>query len=126
VSDALVIVDHGSRRPEAHAHLERIAAWVRERTSGIAVHVAHMELAQPSLASAIARCAAEGARRIVVHPLFLGPGRHLVEDIPRLVAETARAHPGIEVRISAAVGEVPAIADAILAAVGLDPPPDSR
>jgi sirohydrochlorin ferrochelatase len=126
VSDALVIVDHGSRRPEAHAHLERIAGWVRDRAPGAAVHVAHMELAEPSLADAIARCVAEGARRVVVHPLFLGPGRHLVEDIPRLVAEVAHSHPGVEVWLSAAVGEVPAIADAILAAAALDPAVNSR
>ena len=48
--------------------------------------VAHMELAKPSLAEGLARCAASGASEVVVCPYFLGPGRHTSRDIPRLVS----------------------------------------
>ena len=49
---ALILVDHGSRRPEAHAHAEWLADRVRERRPGLAVHVAHLEIAEPSIQSA--------------------------------------------------------------------------
>ena len=42
---ALLLVDHGSRRPEAHRHLEWTAEQVRQRRPGLRVHVAHLELA---------------------------------------------------------------------------------
>ena len=85
MSRALVILDHGSRRAEAHAQLEALAASVRERAPELFVSVAHLELAEPSLADAVEACIAAGAQEVCVHPLFLAPGRHLADDVPRLV-----------------------------------------
>jgi sirohydrochlorin ferrochelatase len=115
---AILLVDHGSRRAEANAQLERIAERVRQRVPDRLVEVAHMELAEPTVGGAIDACAAEGADEIVVHPFFLGPGRHTTDDIPELVAEAAARHPDLRVRVSAPLGEHPALVDAILARVG--------
>jgi sirohydrochlorin ferrochelatase len=52
-----------------------------------------MELAEPSIAQAYARCAERGATRIVVVPFFLGPGKHWSQDIPQLTAAAAAAFP---------------------------------
>jgi sirohydrochlorin ferrochelatase len=114
VARALVIVDHGSRRPEAHHHLDWIAEQVRQRAPELRVYVAHMELAEPSVESAIETSARDGATEIIVHPLFLVPGRHMVEDIPQLVRRAAARHPELEIRISEALGSVPELADLIL------------
>ena len=100
---ALLIVDHGSRRPEAHAHLEWLADEVR-RAGEVAVYIAHLELAEPSIQQAVDACAADGVRQLFVHPLFLAPGRHLSEDVPGLVASAASRHPGLAVRITPALG----------------------
>jgi sirohydrochlorin ferrochelatase len=112
---ALVIVDHGSRRPDAHAHLETLGRRVQERAPGLLVRVAHMEQAEPSLAQAIEACIAEGAREVCVHPLFLAPGRHLAEDIPALVDGARASHPGVEIRLLDAVGAREELADLVLA-----------
>ena len=58
---ALIIVDHGSRVPEAHAHLQGIAERVQERAPEFRVYVAHMELATPTLPESIAACVRDGA-----------------------------------------------------------------
>lgn len=55
------------------------------------VEPAHMELAEPSILEAFNRCVAQGANYIICHPFFLSPGRHVAEDVPRLVAEAAAA-----------------------------------
>ena len=89
MSRALLIVDHGSRRAEAHSHLEWVAREVQGRAVDLQVYIAHMELAEPSIAQAIASCVADGATELIVHPLFLVPGHHLCEQIPQLV-ESAR------------------------------------
>ena len=109
----LVIVDHGSRRPEAHAHLEALGRAVAERRPGVAVRIAHMELAEPDLAAAIEAAVADGAREVEILPLFLVPGRHLAQDIPRLVADVRRRFPEVEIRVAAALGADPALAELI-------------
>ena len=114
MSRALVIVDHGSRRPEAHAHLEWIAEQVRQRAPELVVRIAHMELAEPSVEQVIGLCAREGATEIAVHPLFLAPGRHLSEDVPALIERAAAANPGVAIRLLAALGTRSALADVIL------------
>ena len=63
-----------------------------------------MELAEPSIATAFDRCVAAGARRVVVCPYFLLPGKHWFEDIPELTAEAAARHPGIAFMVTAPIG----------------------
>lgn len=112
---ALVIVDHGSRRAEAHAHLEWLASEVRRRAPGLRVYPAHMELAAPSIADAIDACVRDGADEVAVHPCFIVPGRHLAEDIPALIEAARRRHPRVEIRQLDALGTRPELAELILA-----------
>ncbi len=110
----IVLVDHGSKRDEANALLEDVAQLFRGTTGAAIVEIAHMELAEPTIAQAIARCVAQGARRVVVHPYFLAPGRHSTSDIPRMVAEAAAAHPGLAYSVTAPLGLDPRMTDIIL------------
>ncbi len=111
---AILLVDHGSRRAEANALLEEIAAQIRERAAGSIVEVAHLEIAEPGIAQGIEACVKKGATRIVVHPFFLGPGRHTSEDIPAQVERAARRHPNVRIRISEPLGNHAALIDVIL------------
>ena len=45
------------------------------------VEPAHMELAEPSIATAFDRCVERGAKRVIVFPYFLSPGVHVREDL---------------------------------------------
>jgi len=94
----IIIVDHGSRRDESNKMLEQVAELFGRRFSEKydIVEPAHMELAEPSIATAYARCAGRGAGRIVVIPFFLGPGKHWTQDIPRLTADAAPAIPAYD------------------------------
>ena len=87
----LIIVDHGSRRAESNELLVEVAEAYRRHSGWAIVEPAHMELAEPSIAAAFARCVEQGARHVVVFPYFLAPGRHWHEDIPRLAVEAAEA-----------------------------------
>jgi sirohydrochlorin cobaltochelatase len=110
---AVILLDHGSREPDANAQLEALAAQVAARLPGRVVATAHLTLAEPSLTAAAAACARDGAREIVVVPCFLAPGRHVREDLPRLVAELRAAHPGVAFALAAPLGPHAAIADAL-------------
>jgi sirohydrochlorin ferrochelatase len=111
---AVVLVDHGSREPDANAVLEAVAESVRSRLPGRLVRVAHMDLAPPALADAIEACVREGAREVVVQPFFLAPGRHGGDDIPRLAREAAARHAGVSIRVSAPLGAHPGVVEAVL------------
>ena len=111
---AILLVDHGSRRAEANELLEQVAAQIRKRAPDSIVEVAHLEIAQPSIGEGIETCARKGATRIVVHPFFLGPGRHTSEDIPAQVERAARKHPNVQIRISEPLGNHAALIDVIL------------
>ncbi|KAI7837184.1 hypothetical protein COHA_008977 [Chlorella ohadii] len=63
-----------------------------------------MELAEPTIAQAVARCAAAGAQRVVIAPYFLSRGRHVQHDIPELAAEAAAANPGVECIVAEPIG----------------------
>lgn len=111
-----LLVDHGSRRAAANRLIEEVAARVKERLGEHAVvEGAHMELAEPSVAVAFARCIEQGVTRVVVHPFMLTKGRHASEDIPRLVAAAARAHEGVEYVIAAPLGSHDGVIAAVVA-----------
>ncbi len=94
-STAIILVDHGSRRDASNDLLVEVAAAYRRHCGAQIVEPAHMELAEPSIATAFARCIQQGAALVVVMPYFLAPGKHWSEDIPRLAAEAAARHPGV-------------------------------
>jgi sirohydrochlorin cobaltochelatase len=111
----VVLLDHGSREPEANAQLGALAVLLGERLAGRRIAVAHLGVAPPALADAVAECVREGAREVVVLPCFIAAGKHVREDLPRLAEEIARAHPGVSIRLAAPLGAHPAVADALAA-----------
>ncbi len=115
---AILLIDHGSRRAEANALLEDVADQVRRRAPESIVEVAHLEIAEPDIDEGINACVKKGATQIVVHPYFLGPGRHTTEDIPAQVERAGKKHPNVRIRISEALGGHAALIDAILDRVG--------
>jgi sirohydrochlorin ferrochelatase len=111
---ALLLVDHGSRRHEANDLLPRIAGLLREMSSFKIIHFAHMELAEPTIQQGFDACVSDGADEVIVHPYFLGPGRHSTSDIPRMVAQAAARHQGVSVQITEPLGVHPKIGELIL------------
>ena len=102
----IIIVDHGSRREESNHMLEELATLFAKRFAERhdIVEPAHMEIAEPSIATAYDKCVQRGARRIVVCPFFLGPGKHWTQDIPRLTSEAAKLHPGTQYHVTKTLG----------------------
>jgi sirohydrochlorin ferrochelatase len=109
----VMIVDHGSKRDESNQMLEQFVERFAERGGYDIVEPAHMELAEPGIASAFDRCIARGATRVIVVPYFLGPGKHWDRDIPSLTADAARQHPGVAYRIAEPIGLHPKMIDVI-------------
>lgn len=106
MAEGIVIVDHGSRLAESNQMLEALATQFAGRFAERypIVEPAHMEIAEPSIATAYGKCVARGATNIIVAPFFLGPGKHWTSDIPRLTAEAAAAHPKTKYHVAQTLG----------------------
>ncbi len=118
---ALLIVDHGSRRQEANDMLEGVAEVIRRQREDLIVHIAHMELADPTIEAGIQACVEDGATDIVVHPYMLSPGRHATEDIPRM-SQAAADRCGVTVRVTGPLGIHDKLGEVVLERAGLHEP----
>ena len=103
-STAVIIVDHGSRRAASNEMLEQATKNFDSGSPYQIIEPAHMELAQPDIATAFRRCVERGATRVIVFPYFLSPGRHWSEDIPNLTTAAAADFPGVEWLVTAPFG----------------------
>ncbi|KAL1192604.1 Sirohydrochlorin ferrochelatase [Cardamine amara subsp. amara] len=103
-ADGIIIVDHGSRRLESNLMLNEFVKMFKDKTRYLIVEPAHMELAEPSIKDAFSLCVQQGAKRVVVSPFFLFPGRHWHKDIPSLTADAAKEFSGISYLITAPLG----------------------
>jgi len=106
MTTGIIIVDHGSRLAESNQMLEEVARLFAQRFTQKyeIVEPAHMELAEPTIAAAYAKCAARGAERIIVCPFFLGPGKHWTKDIPQLTSDAASKFPQTRYHITKTLG----------------------
>ncbi|CAM9613895.1 unnamed protein product [Ectocarpus sp. 12 AP-2014] len=100
----VIVCDHGSRRENANTMLFEVAERYRSFSGFEIVEAAHMELAKPSIEEAFDRCVAAGAQKVVLHPFFLSPGRHVTSDIPALMVAAAKRHPGVDWVVSEPLG----------------------
>jgi sirohydrochlorin cobaltochelatase len=115
---AIVLVCHGSVRPETKVEFDQTAVALA-RAGGFAhVRSAYMELAEPSIPQALEELIGQGLRRLLVLPWFLNTGRHLAEDIPAIVNGVRRAHPGVEIRLLPHVGAHPGMVRLLVDIVG--------
>jgi sirohydrochlorin ferrochelatase len=117
-SVGIIVVDHGSRRAASNEMLEELTRTaISERLDYDIVEPAHMELAEPSIATAFDRCVERGATTVVIQPYFLLPGKHWNQDSPARAAAAAARHPGVEYLVAAPFGVHPLMADVVSARV---------
>lgn len=114
----LLLFAHGARDPLWARPFEAVVARVRAQSPDRPVRLAFLEFMAPNLVEAGTALATQGCTVVDVLPLFLGAGGHVRKDIPVLLAQLAEAHPQVQWRLRCAVGEAPAVIEA-MAAVAL-------
>ncbi len=101
---AVLVVAHGSRSTDAVAEFEKVMSMVRTKITESVVKGAHMELAEPDIATVTKELAEEGAKEIVVVPYFLFMGNHLKQDIPDIINEQRLLYPEISFKLGKPFG----------------------
>ena len=113
MSTGLVLFGHGARDPRWADTMDAIAARIGAVSPGLQVRTAFLEFMTPDLAGAIDELVAKGVGSVVVAPVFLASGGHVLRDLPDRVAAIAARHPGLSVRVEPALGSLPQVVDAM-------------
>jgi sirohydrochlorin ferrochelatase len=109
-----IVFAHGSSVESANEAVRAVTAQLRERGRYEAVETAFLEGGRPDLQGAVEALSARGVEKVVVIPYFLTLGLHLQRDLPRLIKEIERAHPGLSVGVTPPLDGHPAMIDAVL------------
>jgi sirohydrochlorin ferrochelatase len=114
---AILLIAHGSPRPEANEDVVRVAELVRARVP--LVVVGYLDCNQPDIPTALDACVAAGASAIAAVPYFLHSGRHFLLDLPALLDEGAQRHPGVTITMGDYIGHLPELAGVLRDRVAL-------
>jgi sirohydrochlorin ferrochelatase len=110
---ALLLIAHGSRRAEANADLEHVAAAMRERGAFGFVQCSYLELTTPTIPEGGEACVAAGATHVVMLPYFLSPGVHVREDLIEFRSELASKFPDVEFALAEPLGRHPLLLEIV-------------
>jgi sirohydrochlorin ferrochelatase len=100
----LLVAAHGTRSAAGTATTQALLAAIAAERPGVAVSLCFLDVASPSLAEALD---ALGAEPVVIVPLLLSAGYHVLTDIPAIVADRP------SVRVAAHLGPDPLIISAV-------------
>lgn len=115
---SLLLIAHGSRRAASNDEVRALATKLQVMTKDFAlVSCAFLELAEPSIPKGIEACVQQGATEIVILPYFLSAGRHVVEDIPALVAPKQQEYPELKIELRPHLGAAEALPALLLSLV---------
>lgn len=103
-ADAVLLLGHGSKAPEANATLRRVAEEVKARGGYPEVKAGFLQIEPPSIAEAVDDLVSRGAKNIVVMPYFLYMGLHVTKDLPREIDAAREKHPGVTFSLAANLG----------------------
>jgi len=110
---AIILFAHGARDPEWAAPFNIIQRQLQAARPDAQVALAFQDFMTPTLEDAVAQAAVQGAKRVVLVPLFMAQGGHLKQDLPRMVGKIRDRHPQLEVTVAPAIGDAPQILQAI-------------
>jgi sirohydrochlorin cobaltochelatase len=110
---ALVLFAHGSRDPQWAAPFREVQRKISEKNPALAVHLAFLEIMEPTLPASLERLAASGQTRVTIAPLFMAQGAHLKRDLARMLSESRQRHPKLDIVLLPAIGEAEPVLDAI-------------
>jgi len=112
VTSALLLIAHGSRQADANEDLLHVAFAMEQRGHGV-VEAAFLELAEPSIEVAGARCVERGAERVVMLPYFLSAGVHVRRDLSAACDRLATRFSRVEFRLAEPLGRHPLLLDVV-------------
>ncbi len=91
---AVLLVGHGSKMKGFQDAMEKIAQRLAVDLNPVAVRLAFLEIAAPSIPDAIDSLAARGFTEVKILPYFVQAGKHVQVDLPEIAAWAAEKYRG--------------------------------
>ncbi|MCB0191434.1 MAG: CbiX/SirB N-terminal domain-containing protein, partial [Anaerolineae bacterium] len=110
--DAVLLIGHGSRDPEAIAEYNQFADLLADHLK-LPVHACFLEFADPPIVEGIRACVESDAKHVVALPLFLGPAGHQKNDVPAIINWAKGEWPQINFKYGTPLGAQPQIIDVL-------------
>ncbi len=84
---AVLLVGHGSKLSGSNEAIDQVIEALRQKEPSTSFQAAFLEIQSPNISEGIELCLNQGADEVVVIPYFVQAGKHVVQDIPRIVSE---------------------------------------
>ena len=96
IKTGVVVLAHGSKVKSGNEGLFKIVEMLRAMRKWDMVEAGFLQLAKPGLTEAVEDIVGKGAKRVVVMPLLLFSGNHVLKDIPEEIEKEQKKYPDVE------------------------------
>jgi sirohydrochlorin cobaltochelatase len=112
-SRSLILFAHGARDVRWASPFLRLQQMIQAKQPDVTVELAFLEFMSPDLPSLVQRLVQDGYQHATIVPVFFGQGGHVLRDLPIMLEQLRKEHPGLKLDIAEAVGE----SDEVLGAI---------
>lgn len=102
---ALILFAHGARDARWAAPFQRLQALTQASLPEVKVELAFLEFMAPSLTDLVSKLVADGCKKVMVSPIFLGQGGHVLRDLPIMISTLREQYPQLTLLQIEAAGE---------------------
>jgi len=102
---AVLLISHGSHFPQTEQEVKEFVAQLRQKSDISIIEYAFLEIAHPSIPEGIDICVNKGATKVVILLNFLNAGKHVDEDIPRIVDEARGKYSNVTFTVTQPIGK---------------------
>jgi len=92
----VIVLAHGSKVKSGNEGLFKVVEMLRAMGKWDMVAACFLQLAKPGLSEGVKNIVEKGAENIVVMPLLLFSGNHVLKDIPDEIENEKRKYPEIQ------------------------------
>lgn len=113
LKEAVILLGHGSRVPDAGRDMELVARLLQQKYGYPMVEICFMSRLGPHVPETLEKCVNLGAESVIIIPYFLHVGLHILLDIPEMLQEQAARYPHVKLTFGRGFGFDELLADII-------------
>jgi sirohydrochlorin cobaltochelatase len=104
---AMILFAHGARDARWAAPFQRLQQMTQVSLPEMQVELAFLDFMAPNLPDLVTQLVAQGCQKVIVTPIFLGQGGHVLRDVPVMLEQLRSMHTSVEFHLAEAIGEDP-------------------
>lgn len=117
-AQAILLLGHGSKAPEANETLRKVAASVKAAGNYGAVLPAFLQMAKPDFQEGVDELVSLGFNDIILMPYFLYMGLHVTQDLPEEMDKALARYPRLSLTFAKNLGYHDKLVDITVERIG--------